>query len=78
MLKRCTGLAVLAALLALVQGGALYGAWNPLGDPALIGWWACDEGAGAVVGDSSANGNDGKFVNGDGAWTPGVYGNAVT
>jgi hypothetical protein len=37
MLKRCTGLAVLAALLALVQGGALYGAWNPLGDPALIG-----------------------------------------
>jgi hypothetical protein len=41
-------------------------------------WWACDEGAGAVVGDSSANGNDGKFVNGDGAWTPGVYGNAVT
>jgi len=78
MLKRSTGIAVLAAMLALVQGGALYGAWNPLGDPALIGWWSCDEGAGAVVGDSSANGNDGKFVNGEPVWAPGVYGNAVT
>jgi len=78
MLKRSTGIAVLAAMLALVQGGALYGAWNPLGDPALIGWWSCDEGAGGVVGDSSANGNDGKFVNGEPVWAPGVYGNAVT
>jgi hypothetical protein len=78
MLKRSTGIAVLAAMLALVQGGALYGAWNPLGDPALIGWWSCDEGAGTVVGDSSLNGNDGAFVNGDAVWAPGVYGNAVT
>jgi hypothetical protein len=78
MLKRCTSLVLLAATLALVQGGALYGAWNPLGDPALIGWWSCDEGAGNVVGDSSANGNDGTFVNGDPVWTPGVFGNAIT
>jgi len=78
MLKRSIGIAVLVAVLALVQGGALYGAWNPLGDPALIGWWSCDEGAGAVVGDSSANGNDGKFVNGEPVWGPGVYGNAIT
>ena len=52
--------------------------WNPLGDPALIGWWACDEGEGTVVGDSSANGNDGAFVNGDAAWMPGVYGSSIT
>jgi len=69
---------LLTATLALLQGGALYGAWNPLGDPALIGWWSCNEGQGNVVGDSSANGNDGTFVNGDPVWTPGVFGNAIT
>ncbi len=63
---------------ALILGIAVFGAWDPIADPALIGWWACDEGEGAVVGDSSANGNDGAFVNGDAAWMPGVYGSAVT
>ena len=63
--------------LALVLGGTAYGAYNPLSDPALIGWWACDEGEGSVVADSSPNGNNGEFVNGDPAWTTGVYGMAV-
>jgi hypothetical protein len=77
MWQRSTRFVLMCVLVALIQGAA-FGAWNPLGDPALIGWWACDEGAGAVVGDSSANGNDGAFKDGDGAWMPGVYGSAIT
>ncbi|MFB0555303.1 MAG: LamG domain-containing protein, partial [Phycisphaerae bacterium] len=45
--------------------------------PDLLAWWTCDEGAGTVVGDSSGNGNDGTFVNGDPAWVEGIHGNAV-
>jgi len=74
MWKRCICLVLLTVLL----GGAAYGAWNPLKDPAIIGWWACDEGDGALVGDSSANGNDGTVINGPAIWTPGVSGSAVT
>ncbi len=76
MWKRCTCFAFLIVLLALMQGTA--GAFNALKDPAIIGWWACDEGAGTVVADASPNGNDGEFVNGSPAWTTGVYGNAIT
>ena len=78
MWQRCTCFVSLVVLLALIQGGAAFGAWNPLEDPALIGWWSCDEGEGAVVADSSANGNDGAFVNGDPLWTEGARGSAVT
>jgi len=46
-------------------------------DPSLIAWWTFDEGAGTVVGDSSGNGHDGTFVNGDPAWVEGIHGNAV-
>jgi hypothetical protein len=46
-------------------------------DPDLIAWWACDEGAGNVVGDISGNGHDGTFVDGDPAWVEGVRGSAV-
>ncbi len=74
MWKRGTSI----VLFTLILVGAAFGAWNPIADPALIGWWACDEGAGSVVGDSSANGNDGVFKDGDGAWMPGVYGSAIT
>jgi len=64
-------------LLALVQGSA-FGAFNPLKDPAIIGWWTCDEGEGEVVADSSPNGHDGRFINGSPAWRTGMYGNAIT
>jgi hypothetical protein len=77
MWKRGTGFVLLLMLVAMIWDGALYGAWNPLQDPTLIGWWTCDEGTGGVVADSSVNGNDGTFVYGSPAWTAGVYGNAV-
>ncbi len=76
MWKRCTCFAFLIVLLALIQGGA-FGGFNPLNDPALVGWWTCDEGEGSLVADSSANGNDGTAVEGDLIWGPGVYGNAI-
>ena len=77
MWQRCTCFICVVVLLALIPGAA-FGAWNFLEDEALIGWWACDEGEGAVVADSSANGNDGMFVYGDPAWTAGASGSAVT
>jgi concanavalin A-like lectin/glucanase superfamily protein len=78
MWQRCTCFVFVVVLLALIPGSAALGAWNFLEDDALIGWWACDEGEGAVVADSSANGNDGAFVYGDPAWTTGAYGSAIT
>ncbi|UCD50666.1 MAG: hypothetical protein JSW27_24475 [Phycisphaerales bacterium] len=63
--------------MALVLGGTAYGKYNPLSDPALIGWWACDEGEGSTVSDSSPNGYHGEFINGSPAWTTGVYGMAI-
>ncbi len=77
MWKRCTCFTFLIVLLALIQGGAVNGAFNPVNDPALVGWWACDEGEGSVVADASTNGNDGTAVDGDLIWGPGVYGNAI-
>ncbi|MEN6575597.1 MAG: LamG-like jellyroll fold domain-containing protein [Phycisphaerales bacterium] len=77
MSKRCTCFTFLIVLLALAQGGAAYGAFNPLKDPALVGWWACDEGTGTVVADSSPNGRNGTFVNGDPIWVAGIHGSAV-
>ena len=43
----------------------------------LIARWMCDEGQGATVSDSSGNKHNGKFVNGDPAWTTGHTGGAV-
>jgi len=40
------------------------------------GIWLFDEGAGNVAKDTSANGNDGKFV-GNPAWAKGKFGNAL-
>ncbi len=62
--------------LALLSSSA-HAHYNPLTDPALIGWWACDEGEGTVVADSSANANDGTFINGDPVWVDGVHGTAI-
>ncbi len=78
MWKRCTCLTFLVVLLALMQVSSVYGAFNAQKDPALIGWWTCDEGEGSLVADSSPNGNDGTFINGDPVWTTGIYGNAIT
>jgi hypothetical protein len=75
MWRRYTGFALLIVALAM---GPAYGAFNPLKDPAIIGWWTCDEGVGEVVADSSPNGHNGKFINGSPAWTTGIYGNAIT
>jgi len=43
----------------------------------LIGWWMFDEGTGTTVADSSGNGHDGFFVDGEPEWVPGVYGKAL-
>ena len=64
---------VVVMMLASAPMNLVYAA----GIPDLLGWWNCDEGAGSVVGDSSGNGRDGVFVNGDPAWGPGIRGSAV-
>jgi hypothetical protein len=66
----------LALVLGSVHAGLAQG-FDPGEDPALIGWWRCDEGEGSVVGDSSPNGNHGTFVNGDPAWTTGFRGEGI-
>jgi hypothetical protein len=73
MSKRC----VCSVLLMMMLGGAVYAAFDPLKDPALIAWWKCDEGEGSVVSDSGPGKHDGTFVNGAPAWTSGVNGSAV-
>ncbi|UCD49494.1 MAG: LamG domain-containing protein [Phycisphaerales bacterium] len=76
MSKRAVHSILLMVVLVAVLSGSAYG-YYPLDDPALIGWWTCDEGEGSVVADSSVNGNDGTFVNGDPVWVEGVDGTAV-
>ena len=48
-------------------------------DPALVGVWLFEEGAGEVVGDLSANGNDGIIipVGDDYVWGKGKFGSAI-
>jgi hypothetical protein len=72
MSKKFVGLIVLVSVLGLAQ--ASLAAWDPGTDPSLLGWWKCDEGQGNVVGDSSPNGRNGTFVNGNPAWTTGFRG----
>jgi len=78
MLKKYSSLVLWAGILAMTFGGAAYGGYNPLKDPAIIGWWTCDEGAGEVVADSSPLHHDGKFINGSPMWRTGIHGNAIT
>ncbi|MGE5297468.1 MAG: LamG-like jellyroll fold domain-containing protein, partial [Solirubrobacterales bacterium] len=74
MWRQCIGFALLIVALTL---GSAQGAFNPLTDPAIVGWWACDEGTGTIVGDSSPNARNGTIVEGDPLWAEGVYGSAV-
>ena len=45
------------------------------GDPAFLGWWQFDDGAGTVAKDSSGNGYDGTVY--DAAWETGNFGGAL-
>ncbi|MBM4029885.1 MAG: LamG domain-containing protein, partial [Planctomycetes bacterium] len=73
MWQRC----ICSVLLMGTLAGVASGAFDPLQESSLIGWWKCDEGQGNVVGDSSPNKRDGTFVNGAAAWTTGVFGSAI-
>ncbi len=59
-----------------VLASTTYGRFDPATDPALIGWWAFDDGAGTLAADGSANGNDGE-INGGATWVSGLYGTAL-
>ncbi len=77
MWKQCGCLVLLSAVLALIPGGAASGAFDILKDPALVGWWSCDDGTGTTVADSSANKRNGTVVNGTAIWVPGIHGGAI-
>ena len=76
MSKRCTCFTFLIVLLALAQGGAAYGAYNPFDDPALVGWWSFEEGSGTTAADSSSYGRAGTLTGGV-TWTTGRFGGGV-
>jgi len=69
-------LVLLVAALTLLSVGAAYGRFDPAKDPALLGWWAFDEGSGTIAVDGSGNGNDGT-LSGDPLWVPGLYSTAL-
>ncbi len=69
-------LVLLVAALTLLSVGAAYGRFDPAKDPALLGWWAFDDGSGTIAADGSGNGNNGT-LNGDPLWVPGMYGTAL-
>jgi len=50
--------------------------FKTLEDPALIGWWKFDEGAGGIAYDSSGYGNHGQ-LGGDPEWVSGAIGGRV-
>ncbi len=77
MWKQCGCLVLLSAVLALIPGGTASGAFDILKDPALIGWWSCDDGTGTTVADSSPNKRNGTVVNGAAIWVPGIHGGAI-
>ncbi len=76
MLKRCTCLFLLVAVLTSAFGGVSQGAFNALKDPALVGWWSFDEGTGDTAADSSPYGRDGQ-LRGGATWTPGRFGGGI-
>jgi hypothetical protein len=64
------------ALTAAVLFSLLLANVAAAGDPTLVGWWKCDEGAGTTAHDSGGYGNDGAF-NGDPQWVEGYFGAGV-
>jgi len=77
MRKRGSCLVLLIVALGLIPGSAAYGAFDILKDPALVGWWTCDEGEGTVVHDSSPNQRDGTAFQGSLIWESGIHGSAI-
>ncbi len=65
-----------ATMLLLLLQGSVWGQFDPLTGPDLLGWWAFEEGEGTIAFDSSPNANDGA-IEGDATWVPGVYGTAL-
>ncbi len=61
----------LCGLLASLMGTPALG-----DDPALVGWWKLDDGAGTVATDSSGNGNHGNLV-GTLDWVDGIIGGGL-
>ena len=49
MWKQSIHAVLLVMILALVLGGSAYGKFDPLKDPAIVGWWAFDEPADCPV-----------------------------
>ncbi len=76
MFKRCTCFTFLIVLLALAQGGTASGAWDPLEDPALVGWWPFDETSGTTAADISTYARAGTLTGGA-TWTAGRFGGGV-
>ncbi|MCX5644974.1 MAG: discoidin domain-containing protein [Phycisphaerae bacterium] len=72
MWKRCIWFALLMALL----GGTAYGAFDPLKDAALAGWWSFSEGKGTTVADSSSYHRSGT-LQGGATWVPGRFGSGI-
>ena len=73
-----SGLFCLVSVVLVLASGTLLFGYSPAKDPDLLAWWACDEGAGSLVSDSSGNGHDGTFVNGGPGWEAGVRGSAIS
>ena len=74
MCRRLTHLILLFMLLILILTGVVQA--FDRGDPALLGYWAFNEGSGTVAADLSTNGYDGTLNNGV-TWTDGLYGGAL-
>ena len=71
MCKKLVALALCAFAVSEVGGPVVHA-----GDPALVGWWKLDEGAGTTARDFSGYGNDGAF-RGDPQWVAGRFGKAL-
>jgi len=72
MWQRCIWFVLLMAWL----GGTAYGAFDPLKDPALVGYWSFNEGQGTTAADSSSYQRDGT-LQGGATWAPGRFGSGV-
>jgi hypothetical protein len=75
MRNKLTGLVILVLLLGWASV-SLGQEFDPNNDPALLGWWAFEEGTGTTVADLSGNGNDGTLTNGP-QWVEGYFGGGL-